>query len=151
MCEKAETKEEVEAAVFSVYPEYKLKTEKIYEEFFNICRTFGVLPYEFNELRLTKLSSGASYYFYLFNAGYSIIATFKIGMLFLLNWYNGFKFEELNGGYFLQVAWFLGHLIAFSASLSWCSNTETFASTITSWIQLERQIAKGTGNNNSEC
>jgi hypothetical protein len=99
------------------------------------------LPYKFNyeELELSPINSGLAPFF-LFNALTVSINIVKSGLLLAINWYTDFQFEEIKGGYFFQLLWFIGPITIVIYMYSYSSNPEDLARTVTGCIRLERQI-----------
>jgi hypothetical protein len=119
--------------------------ESIYADFFQTCKTFGILPVQFNvqALELVPISSGIYYKFFVCNMMYLLVNCFKAMLLLGINCYTNFEFEDIPGGYFLQVTWILGIALAFSMLYSWTRNPEAFCSAISSWLILEKRAFTG--------
>ena len=118
----------------------------IYEKIFYYTRVCGILPFYFNAetSELTPVTSGFSYYLFNFNVGYLIVALFKIIFLLFYNWWTNFEHEDIPGGYFMQLGFFMGYTLLFAMLYVYTLfNKNIFMSTVASCIRLEDHILRG--------
>ena len=117
----------------------------LYIKFFHYARICGAFPYKFNSetLELSAISSGFSYYLFLFNTLYISIQICKLGLLFFLNWWTDFEFEYIQGGYFIQLCWLMGLTMVYAIMFGYVFERIDFASTISACIRLERRLVTG--------
>jgi hypothetical protein len=85
----------------------------------------------------------APFFFFLFNAIYTLLDVVKIGMLFFFNWWNKFEGEEIEGGYFLQILSLLVFVQHPIQALPYSVSREEFAGMLTNCIRLEQNIING--------
>ena len=118
----------------------------IYEMIFHYTRILGIFPFQFNSttLELIPVTSGFSYNLFRFNVCYLVVTQFKAIFLFLLNWWTNFEFEEIRGGYFMQLGFVTGYFLLYAMIFAYSGfNRDIFASTVSSCFQLEEHILHG--------
>ena len=116
-----------------------------YTNFFQYTRKLGVFPYNFNAetLEVTVLHSGFSYYFFIFNAIFFIIHTFKSGLLAVLHVSTNFESEEMQDGLIFNLLWLISQLQAWTMLISYVWDKQRFASILTSCIRFEKEFVTG--------
>ena len=117
----------------------------LYSTFFYYARFFGLLPYTFNSqtLEIEPIKSGIGFYLFMFNTCYIYLNILKVGVLFGINLWTGFEFEEIKGGWFFQLAWLVTLGLVESLKFSYTYNGSSFASTLSHCIRLEKKILTG--------
>jgi hypothetical protein len=124
-----------------------MKAEKIqiYAQFFHRFKLLGLLPYDFNPETLELIPTSSTFWelVFIFNTVSFLINTGSAWILFGVNWYMNFEFEELQGGYFLQLDWIFGQFLILSMLYSWTMNKAKFAAVMSTWLKLEHSIEEG--------
>jgi len=117
----------------------------IYNDFFHYAGLFGIFPYNFDpkNLKLTAMNKGLSFYWYLLNVLYLSTNLSKSAVIFLLNWFTNFEFEDIQGGYFFQLLWLAGPSAVGSMTYGFSHSRKEFAAALTACIKLEKQIITG--------
>jgi hypothetical protein len=87
---------------------------------------------------MASIRSGFWYYLYIFNIIYVTVNLVKVLILFGLNWYFEFEFDEIQGGYFLQLTWIIGACLTFAIMYSWAQDTEAFSRTGSTQTRLKK-------------
>ena len=117
----------------------------VYKKLFFYSQKLGLLPYQFDPetLTLSPITSGFSYYFFIFNTSYLYITGSKVLLLLVINWWLSFEFEEIPNGYLFQVLWLAGYFLALAMLYSYAWERKEFAATITASIRLEKEVITG--------
>ena len=117
----------------------------LYTKFFCYTSRLGLLPYQFNAntMEITSIESGLLFYLFIFNLIFFCIQTSKVCLLLILNYWTNFEFEEIRGGYIIQLTWLIGCLMVFAMMYCYLWDRKNFASTLTSYIRFEQDFTEG--------